>query len=208
MSGLGLKLYQSSPETLYKPASCLPCCFCSSRGHHPCVFPNKSLPWGLLCSMTLWCSLASECQDTLLFRAVILGLGKHCCSELTSPLGKPSLQSCNTCTGETFLLRANTSTGEAFALRALTWNTVLTNPGSSLHQTDQIPVQSTTISRYRVLGSTMQQITVWLFVIAQIKNHDWRRRSHLTIFPKVPWMYSKRQVLQLGLLLVCVLLLW
>lgn len=41
-----------------------------------CVFPSKSLVWGLLYSVTLWYSLSPDRQDTFPLRAAILALGK------------------------------------------------------------------------------------------------------------------------------------
>lgn len=60
------KLWQ---ETLYKPVPCsILCCFSHQQWQPPSsVFPYISLLWGLLCSVTLWYSLAPNSQGTFLF---------------------------------------------------------------------------------------------------------------------------------------------
>lgn len=76
--------------------------FCSFSESPTGLFPyNKFLLWGLLCSMTLWYSLAPGYQGTSWSRAVTLALGK--------PSPQPE-QSCNTPVGEAFLFRTATLT--------------------------------------------------------------------------------------------------
>ena len=65
-----------------------------------CVFPNKSLVWGLLCGVTLWYSLAPDCQDSSLSKVATLEQS-FCCAAAEAKLwhfcrGSLSLQSCNT----------------------------------------------------------------------------------------------------------------
>lgn len=88
----------TTPHThkFYKPVSCpVSCCFSPKQGQ-PSSWgsPNKSPVWGLLCSVTLWYSLAPGCQGTVPLRAMKL------------PSEKPSLQSCDASIGEAFPSRA------------------------------------------------------------------------------------------------------
>lgn len=83
-----MKLYQSPPwnaprwkvpplsqETLSSLSCAVAAVSCLSEGSHPPrVFPPNLPASGLLCAVTLWCSLAPGCWDTFPCRAVTLTL--------------------------------------------------------------------------------------------------------------------------------------